>query len=96
MQYSHPNKHYYRNYVPADSGTQNYSPTNIEQNCSLLPHRNSRPQSTDLTERIPNNKFSMDRSVSNFVECEDPKFIVRNSYREKRDKKSESWVPSFV
>lgn len=68
------------------------------QNCSQLAKRNSRPQSTDLTERIPNNKLPMERSLSNLVEGEKPKFSIRKPYidRENRDKKSESWVPSYV
>ncbi|XP_045205574.2 protocadherin-11 X-linked-like [Mercenaria mercenaria] len=92
-----PKKHSHSNYVPPNAGTGNYSLTNV-QNCSLPPHRNSRPQSTDLTERIPNNKIPMERSLSNLVEGEKPKFTVRKPYidREKIDKKSESWVPSYV
>jgi hypothetical protein len=40
----------------------------------------------------------MERSLSNLVEGEKPKFTVRKPYidRDKRDKKSESWVPSYV
>ncbi|XP_060595472.1 uncharacterized protein LOC132749642 [Ruditapes philippinarum] len=96
-QCSQPNKYYNSHYVHPDPGTQNY-PFTYLQNCSLPTHRNSRPQSTDLTERIPNNRSSMERSLSNLVEGEKPKFTARKPYidREKRDKRSESWVPSFV
>jgi hypothetical protein len=40
----------------------------------------------------------MERSLSNLVEGETPKFTARKPYndRERRDKRSESWVPSFV
>lgn len=59
--------------------------------------RQTRPPSTDLTDRIPNN-LNFDKSLTNLVGGEKPKFTVRKPYidRDARDKKSDSWVPSYV
>lgn len=106
-----PNRQTHSSSVPPDMGRVNctvpssYSAQNctlpplqhhsVQQNCSLSPGRSSRPQSTDLTPRVPD-KVSVERSLSNFVEK--PKFTVRKPYVDKdsRDKKPDNWVPSYV
>lgn len=89
MKSQHPNRYSHCGGVPPSYGSQNSA---VQQQC-----RNSRPQSTDLTDRVPN-KHLVDRGVSNLVEGEKPKFTVRKPYidKDKRDKKSDSWFPSYV
>ncbi|WAQ99458.1 PCDH1-like protein [Mya arenaria] len=93
---SMPPRHNHSSSVPLKMGQkQTYPlPPALFQNG----RQHGRPNSTDLTDRIPNNKENVDRSLSNLVGNEKPKFTVRKPYtdREIRDKKSESWVPSYV
>ena len=76
-------------------------PTNNRMNFqthSSNPARHTRPPSIDLSDRIPNNKLNIDKSLPNLVGGEKPKFTVMRPYidRDVRDKKSDSWVPSYV
>ncbi|KAL4229883.1 Protocadherin Fat 4 [Mactra antiquata] len=90
-----PNRYSHCESVPQNYGIKN----NTIQHQSQQHCRNtSRPQSTDLSDRLTNKQL-VDRSLSNLVEGEKPKFTVRKPYMEKdsrRDKKPDNWFPSYV
>lgn len=90
-----PTMHIHSSSDTPNMGKQTYPlPPDTKQNG----RQDGRPNSTDLTDRIPKQHPNIDRTLSNLVGCEKPKFTVRKPYKERdvRDKKSDSWVPSYV
>ncbi|KAH3838565.1 protocadherin-9-like [Dreissena polymorpha] len=95
------NTHLLKSSIPTRHGhSSSVPPSGEPQSYSMSPHgkQNGRPKSTDLT----NNKLGLDKTLTNLVGGDKPKFTVRKPYiereslRETRDKKSDSWVPSYV